>query len=89
MSDSTIVFAIRGEFIQLDHLLKATGLAASGGTAHAEVDLGRVEVDGKVEKRRRAKLRPGQKVAYGGKVVELVVLVQPSAGSPAGSETAV
>jgi len=75
----TITFSIRGEFIQLDHLLKAAGLVASGGAAHAEVDLGKVAVDGKVETRRRAKLRPGQRVAYGGQVVEL------TAGGPAGS----
>jgi len=82
MSIAAIEFAIRGEFIQLDHLLKATGLVASGGAAHAEVDLGRVQVDGKVETRRRAKLRPGQRVAYGGQVVEL------TAGAPATGETA-
>ena len=71
MSSPVIVFAIRGDFIQLDHLLKATGLVASGGAAHAEVDLGRVEVDARVETRKRAKLRPGQRVAYGGRTVEL------------------
>jgi len=71
MSGLAIAFAIRGEYIQLDHLLKAAGLVASGGAAHAAVDLGRVEVDGKVETRRRAKLRPGQRVAYGEQIVEL------------------
>lgn len=78
----TIIFTIRGEFIQLDHLLKATGLVASGGAAHAEVDQGKVEVDGKVETRKRAKLRPGQRVSYGGQVVEL------TSGGPADSGTA-
>ena len=78
----SIVFAIRGEFIQLDHLLKATGLVGSGGAAHAEVDLGKVTVDGQVETRKRAKLRPGQRVEYGGQVVELTT------GDPADSETA-
>ncbi len=77
-----MVFAIRGEFIQLDHLLKATGLVASGGAAHAEVELGKVRVDGKTETRKRAKLRPGQQVAYGGQLVELV------SGGPASRETA-
>lgn len=67
-------FAIRGEYIQLDHLLKATGLVSSGGAAHAEVDQGRVRVDGKVESRKRAKLRPGQRVDYGGQSVLLVAV---------------
>jgi len=77
-----LAFAIRGEFIPLDHLLKATGLVGSGGAAHAEVDLGKVTVDGQVEIRRRAKLRPGQRVEYGGQVVEL------TAGGSLDSETA-
>lgn len=65
-------FAVRGEFIQLDQLLKATGLADSGGAAHAAVEAGQVKVNGKVETRKRAKLRPGQRVEFGGERVELV-----------------
>jgi len=65
-------FAVRGEFIQLDQLLKATGLADSGGAAHAAVEAGQVKVDGKVETRKRAKLRPGQRVEFVGERVELV-----------------
>ena len=68
-------FAVRGEYIQLDHLLKAAGLVSSGGAAHAEVDQGRVRVDGQVESRKRAKLRPGQRVDYDGKSVLLVPAV--------------
>jgi hypothetical protein len=33
----SIRFAIRGDHIQLDQLLKATGLADSGGNAHAAI----------------------------------------------------
>jgi ribosome-associated protein len=36
------------------------------------VEAGRVRVDGKVESRKRAKLRVGQKVALGGDTLELV-----------------
>lgn len=64
-------FAIRGEYIQLDQLLKATGLVGTGGEAHAAVDAGRVRVDGLVESRKRAKLRPGQWVDFDGERVEL------------------
>ena len=66
-----IVFEIRGEYIQLDQLLKSTGLCHSGGFAHAEIEAGNVSVDGAVETRKRAKLRPGQQVVYGGEVVDL------------------
>ncbi len=66
-----IRFSIRGEYIQLDQLLKATGLASSGGAAHAAASAGEVTVDGQVETRKRAKLRPGQRVGYAGQEVEL------------------
>ena len=65
-------FAVRGEYIQLDQLLKATGLADSGGNAHAAISDGLVSVDGEIETRKRAKLRPGQRVVYAGETVELV-----------------
>lgn len=67
----SITFAVRGEYIQLDQLLKATGLCESGGAAHAAIADGRVSVDGRTETRKRAKLRPGQTVRYGEAVVEL------------------
>ena len=65
---------VRGAYIQLDQLLKTTGLCHSGGFAHAEIDAGKVSVDGLVETRKRAKLRPGQRVVYGDQSVELVAL---------------
>lgn len=70
---------VRGDFIQLDQLLKTTGLCHSGGFAHAEIDAGKVSVDGIVETRRRAKLRPGQQVVYAGQSVDLVA-ADPAAG---------
>jgi ribosome-associated protein len=60
----SLAFAIRGDYIQLDQLLKATGLVPSGGVAHAVVAAGEVTVDGHLETRKRAKLRPGQTVQW-------------------------
>ena len=60
-----IDFALRGEFITLDALLKATGLAGSGGAAKAMVAEGRVQVDGREELRKTCKIRAGQVVAHG------------------------
>ncbi len=68
----SISLEVRGEYIQLDQLLKTTGLCHSGGMAHAEIDAGNVRVDGQVETRKRAKLRPGQRVDYAGETVLLV-----------------
>ena len=68
----SIQFAIRGEYIQLDQLLKATGLCESGGAAHAAIADGMVMVDAAVDTRKRAKLRPGQRVSFAGEEIELI-----------------
>ena len=68
----TIDFELRGEFITLDALLKATGLAGSGGGAKAMVASGRVQVDGREELRKTCKLRPGQVVGVHGARVRVV-----------------
>ena len=65
---------VNGDYIQLDQLLKTTGLCHSGGYAHSEIDAGKVCVDGLVETRKRAKLRPGQTVSYGDQTIELIAL---------------
>ena len=65
-------FRLRGEFIGLDALLKATGLAPSGGAAKAMVDAGEVRVDGAIETRRRAKLRAGQQVQVGAQRIVVI-----------------
>lgn len=65
-------FGVRGDHIRLDQLLKALGWVGSGGEAHAAVEAGLVRVDGKLETRKRAKLRVGQKVALADETVELV-----------------
>ena len=62
---------IRGDYIQLDQALKASGLCHSGGFAHSEIEAGAVCVDGLVETRKRAKLRPGQRIEYGAETVLL------------------
>lgn len=67
-----IQFPVRGDYIQLDQLLKATGLCESGGAAHAAIADCFVRVDGQVETRKRAKLRPGQVVEFVGEKIELV-----------------
>ncbi len=67
-----IPFELRAEFITLDRLLKATGLAASGGGAKAMVADGRVQVDGRDELRKTAKLRAGQVVSLAGARIRLL-----------------
>lgn len=69
---SNILFELRGEFIELDKLLKATGLAESGGRARVVISEGQVEVDGKTELRKTAKIREGQVVSYQGTQVRVL-----------------
>jgi ribosome-associated protein len=60
-------FTLEGhEFIELNHLLKVTGLCQSGGTAKAVIAEGLVKVDGSVELRKRCKIRSGQVVEFEG-----------------------
>ena len=61
-----IDFALRGEHVTLDALLKATGLAPSGGIAKRLIADGRVQVDGRDELRKTCKIRAGQVVSLAG-----------------------
>lgn len=76
----TIDFEIRGDYITLDALLKATGVAESGGAAKAMVADGRVQVDGRDELRKTCKLRAGQVVALAGTRIRLVAAGEGGAG---------
>lgn len=78
----TIDFALRGEFITLDRLLKAAGLADSGGAAKALVAAGGVQVDGCAETRKTRKLRAGQVVVVPGVRVSVRVCAQRDAADP-------
>jgi ribosome-associated protein len=68
---NTRTLALRGEHITLDALLKATGLATSGGTAKMLIAQAQVQVNGEVETRRGRKLRAGDEVRLGDEQVKL------------------
>jgi ribosome-associated protein len=55
-------FELDREFVELNQLLKLTGLCDSGGAGKAIVASGAVSVDGTVEWRKTAKIRAGQVV---------------------------
>jgi ribosome-associated protein len=75
--NTTTDFALRTEHITLDALLKATGLASSGGHAKQQIQSGAVSVNGEVEVRRGRKLRAGDQVVVGGHFVQLQGAVTP------------
>ena len=58
-------FNIEGEYVELNQLLKLTGVCDSGGAGKAIVASGAVKVDGKTELRKTCKIRAGQVVTLG------------------------
>ena len=66
-------FELEGqEFIELNNLLKATGLVSSGGLAKSLIAEGHVKVDGNIELRKRCKVYKGMLVEYAGEQVKVV-----------------
>ena len=58
-------FELERDFVELNQLLKLTGLCDSGGAGKQLVASGEVRVDGRVELRKTAKIRGGQTVQLG------------------------
>lgn len=52
------------DYIELNSLLKVTGLCESGGRANQLISNGLVRVDGQPELRKRCKIRSGQIVEF-------------------------
>jgi ribosome-associated protein len=65
MPPNAIAFALRGDYIPLDALLKATHQCSSGGAAKLLIADAQVCVDGIPETRRTRKVRAGQVVQVG------------------------
>ncbi len=62
-------FKIKGEYIQLNQLIKAMAWCANGSEANNLIDLGLVKVNGIVEHRKRNKLVHGSKVEFNNQIV--------------------
>jgi len=65
-------FKIEGDYIELLQLLKATGIAQTGGHAKMIVDDEVVFRNGELETRKRAKLVPGDLIVIEEITVKLV-----------------
>jgi ribosome-associated protein len=70
-------FEVRGDYIELNQLLKLCGVCDSGGAGKILVASGAVMVDGKPELRKTCKIRPGQVVTLDGIRID----VKPASGS--------
>jgi ribosome-associated protein len=71
-------FELDREFVELNQLLKLSGLCDSGGAGKALVASGAVSVDGAVELRKTCKIRDGQVVRVGDAEIR-VTAIQPVA----------
>jgi ribosome-associated protein len=71
----TIDFELEGTYVELNMLLKLTGLCDSGGAGKAIVATGAVKVGGVTELRKTCKIQAGQVVTIDD--VEIHVLADP------------
>jgi ribosome-associated protein len=71
-------FELDREFVELNQLLKLSGLCDSGGAGKMLVASGAVSVDGVVELRKTCKIRDGQVVRVGDAEIR-VTAIQPVA----------
>jgi ribosome-associated protein len=67
-----IEFKLEGEFIPLIQLLKATALVQSGGEAQTVVEDGLIKYNGKVDYRKRLKVRVGDVVDFMGQKIKVI-----------------
>lgn len=74
----TLELELRGEFVELNQLLKLVGVCDSGGAGKMLVASGAVSVDGQPELRKTAKIRAGQVVTLDG--VRICVMVATNHG---------
>jgi len=65
-------FKLKGDFIELDNLLKTLHLVGSGPEAKQHILASEVKVNGEVELRVRRKLRVGDAVEFGENRITIV-----------------
>lgn len=63
---------LKGEFVELNQLLKLAGICDSGGAGKMLVASGAVTVDGQQELRKTCKIRAGQVVRLGDMRIDVV-----------------
>jgi len=75
------VFSLEGHpFINLHNLLKVEGMCESGAAAKQVIAAGQVNVDGKVELRKRCKILSGQVIEFAGQSIKVEQIADPGIG---------
>lgn len=70
-NDIMEIIKINEEFIRLDSLMKFSGLCNSGGRAKFLIQGGEVKLNGEVCTMRGKKIRPGDRIEYKGRTIEV------------------
>lgn len=65
-----LTYQIKGEYIQLIQLLKVMNWVENGGEAQAVVEAGLVKYNGRVDLRKRLKVRAGDIIEFDGQKVK-------------------
>ncbi len=65
-------FKLKGEFVELDNMLKALELVSSGVEAKQQILAGAVKVNGEIESRIRRKLRLGDTVEFKAEEIKII-----------------
>lgn len=68
---------INEEFIRLDNLMKFSGMCNSGGRAKYLIQNGEVKLNGEVCTMRGKKIRPGDKIEYQNRMIEVTADATP------------
>ena len=71
-----IEFELIGDYVELNQLLKLTGVCVSGGAGKLRVAAGEVSVDGQVESRKTCKIRAGQVVRVDDLSIHVIMQAQ-------------
>jgi ribosome-associated protein len=65
------IFKIKGEYIQLNQLIKAMAWVINGAEANNVIDNGLVKVNNATEYRKRNKLKPGDVIEFANQKVQI------------------
>ena len=65
-------FELKGEYIELNKLLKVTYLVGTGGEANIRISEGEVLYNGQVDTRKRLKVRKGDLIEYNGTEIKVI-----------------
>ena len=68
---------IKEEYIRLDNLMKFSGLCSTGGRAKYLIQNGEVKLNGEICTMRGKKIRPGDKIEYQNRMIEVTADATP------------